>query len=294
MRRTAASLVVTALVAASALAGAAPALAAHRSAGTASTKYYYLSLGDSLSQGVQPNSQGVDVETRAGYPDQLFQALRPGNPLLHLVKLGCPGETTHTMIKGGLCSYPDGSQLAQAVRFLKAHQGHVQLVTIDIGANDLNPCVVLKTVAKIAACLSKVVPQTIKNLTTIMAALRGATATPVEIVGMNYYVPELAEWLIGTPAARQIAKAGVLLGKGFGEALAQVYAAFKAPTADVYDAFHTADFNHKVFVPAFGRIPRDVAYVCSLTWECTKFQNEHANRLGYGVIADAFLTILLG
>jgi hypothetical protein len=36
-------------------------------------------------------------------------------------------------------------------------------------------------------------------------------------------------------------------------------------------------------------IPRDVAYICSLTWECTKFHNEHANRLGYAVIASTFL-----
>ena len=294
MRRTAASLVVSALVVTSALAGAAPALAASRHTGAATTKYYYLSLGDSLSQGVQPSVNGGDIKTRAGYPDQLFQALKPGNPLLHLVKLGCPGETTTSMMKGGICTYPAGSQLAQAVRFLKQHQGHVQLVTIDIGANDLNPCVVLPTLQQIAACLSQVIPQTLQNLTAIMTALRGATTTPVEIVGMNYYVPQLAEWLLGTPTARQIAKGAVALGKGFGDALAQVYAAFKAPTADVYTAFRSADFTHKVFVPAFGMIPRDVAYVCSLTWACTKFHDEHANRLGYGVIANAFLTVLLG
>jgi hypothetical protein len=86
----------------------------------------------------------------------------------------------------------------------------------------------------------------------------------------------------------------VLLGQVFGNDLSQVYTAFKAPVADVYDAFHTAEFNQKVFVPAFGMIPRDVAYICSLTWECTKFHNEHANRLGYGVIASAFLAADLG
>jgi lysophospholipase L1-like esterase len=293
MRRIAASLVVTALVAASAVAAAAPALATHRPAGTATQKSYYLSLGDSLAQGVQPTDNGTDVETQAGYANQLFTALRMTNPTLRLFKYGCPGETTKTMIKGGICSYPAGSQLAQAAEFLKTHH-RVQLVTIDIGANDLNPCVVLKTLQQIAACLSKVVPQTLKNLTTIMATLRAASPTPVEIVGMNYYVPELAEWLLGTPTARAIAKASVTLGKGFGNALAQVYAAFKAPTADVYDAFHTAQFSQRVLVPPFGVIPRDVAYVCALTWECTKFHNEHANRLGYGVIAKAFLDTLLG
>jgi lysophospholipase L1-like esterase len=170
----------------------------------------------------------------------------------------------------------------------------VQLVTIDIGANDLNRCVTKPTLQQIVLCLSKVIPQTVRNLTTIMATLRAASPTPVNIIGMNYYVPQLAEWLLGTPAARTLAKDSVLLGKGFDDALAQVYAAFKAPTADVYDAFHTADFSQKVLVPPFGLIPRDVAYICSLTWECTKFHNEHANRLGYGVIAKAFLDTILG
>ena len=32
---------------------------------------YYLALGDSLSQGVQPDMAGANVETRQGYADQL-------------------------------------------------------------------------------------------------------------------------------------------------------------------------------------------------------------------------------
>ena len=49
-----------------------------------------------------------------------------------------------------------------------------------------------------------------------------------------------------------------------------------------------------VTVPAFGKVPRDVAYLCSYTWQCTAFQDEHANELGYGVIANAFLKVILG
>ena len=72
---------------------------------------YYLALGDSLSQGVQPDMAGANVETRQGYPDQLYAALRSGHPGLQLVKFGCPGETTSTMINGGICRYPGGPQL---------------------------------------------------------------------------------------------------------------------------------------------------------------------------------------
>src|SRR6266446_6214469 len=43
---------------------------------------YYLSLGDSLSQGVQPAPTGVDVATSRGYPDQLVARLRGELPHL--------------------------------------------------------------------------------------------------------------------------------------------------------------------------------------------------------------------
>jgi lysophospholipase L1-like esterase len=302
MRRIAVTLATASLVASAAVAGAVPAFAArtgparHHQAAPAQ-RTYYLALGDSLSQGVQPNPAGVDVETRQGYPDQLYTALKITSPNLRLVKLGCPGETTTTMIKGGICTYPDGSQLAQAAAFLKAHQGKVQLVTIDIGANDLNPCVVLTSITKIVKCLEKVIPVTEKNLAQIMATLRAATATPVAIIGMNYYVPELAGWLKGTKAARTLAKDSVLLGKVFGDDLAAVYTKYQAKVANVYAAFHTGQFKPRVILPPFGKVPRDVAYICAYTWECAappRGPNEHANRLGYAVIASAFLQAILG
>jgi lysophospholipase L1-like esterase len=291
MRRITAVFAVACVVTTAALAGALPALASHRP--TAAPRAYYLSLGDSLSQGVQPNSSGADVETTSGYPDQLFTALHMGNPRLHLVKLGCPGETTATMIHGGLCTYKRGSQLAQAAAFLKSHPGHVQLVTIDIGANDLNPCVVLTNLTKLVKCLEKVIPVAVKNLATILSALRAATRSPLPIIGMNYYVPELAGWLKGTKAARALAKDSIALGQAFNNDLGQVYAKFGVTVADVYSAFHTGDFKDRVVLPAFGSVPKDVAYICYYTWECAqppRGPNEHANRLGYAVIANAFLS----
>jgi lysophospholipase L1-like esterase len=255
---------------------------------------YYLSLGDSLAQGVQPNSQGVSVETNQGYPNQLNTALRQTNPYLRLVKMGCPGETTATMIDGGICSYSQGSQLAQAVAFLTKHASQTRLVTIDIGANDLNPCVVLTSTAKLLKCLSKVIPQTVTNLGQIMAELRAAD--PGTIIGMSYYVPELAGWLKDTKAAQDLAQASVVLGKAFNKDLGGVYKKFGAPVANVFAAFKTGDFTDMVTTPQFGTIPLNVAMLCSYTWECAQppvGPNEHANVLGYGVIATSFLTTYL-
>ena len=112
-------------VAAAVAACSGPATSARSQAGTVPATYY-LALGDSLSQGVQPDAAGTSVETEQGYPDQLYAMLHPGQPALQLVKLGCPGETTATMIHGGICRYRGGSQLAAAVAFLNAHRGQVR------------------------------------------------------------------------------------------------------------------------------------------------------------------------
>ena len=209
------------------------------------------------------------MESKQGYPDQLFTALRLGNPALKLVKLGCPGETTGSMIKGGICSYPAGSQLAQAAAFLASHRGHVQLVTIDIGANDLNPCLALTNINAIAVCLQGVFPQIQANLTTIMNTLTTAGGSGVPpVIGMNYYDPELANWLKGTPAAKTLAKDSIVLAEAFGNPLSGVYTAFGAKVADVFKSFHTAQFAARVTLPAFGKVPKDVGYICSYTWMC--------------------------
>ena len=298
MRRIATTIAVaTVVVATGAVAGGVPALAATHGAKATTASSFYLSLGDSLAQGVQPNAQGVSMETNQGYPDQLFTALHLGNPTLKLVKLGCPGETTVTMIDGGICSYSTGSQLKQAVAFLAQHKGHVQLVTIDIGANDLNPCLGLPTLSQIAACLVKVFPLIQANLEKIMNALTTASGSgPVPpIIGMTYYDPELANWLKGTPAAKQLAQASIALAQGFGNLLSGVYTHFGAKVADVFKTFHTTQFTARVTLPAFGRVPKAVGYICSYTWMCAAppvGPNIHANQLGYGVIANTFLDVI--
>ena len=137
------------------------------------------------------------MPTDQGYPDQLYAMLHPGRPGLRLVKLGCGGETTATMIHGGICSYPGGSQLAAAVAFLRAHPGRVSLVTIDIGANDANGCFFRLSLSRVAGCIGSAVPHIGGNLTTIMRALRAAGGRQLRIIGMSYYVPELAVWRDG-------------------------------------------------------------------------------------------------
>jgi lysophospholipase L1-like esterase len=251
---------------------------------------YYLALGDSLSQGVQPNLRGASVSTPAGYPDQLYAMLHPSRPGLQLVKLGCAGETTRTMIHGGICRYAGGSQLAAAVAFLHAHRGHMSLITLDIGANDPGSCMTRPSVAQLATCVARFIPQATGNLATIVRKLHQASPG-TRIIAMNYYLPALGAWRHGL-GGQLLARASELVTDGYNHLLTHVYQANGVRVADVFSAFHTASFSPQVSVPRFGSLPRNVAAICQWTWECAagpRGPNIHPNETGYQVIAHAFL-----
>jgi lysophospholipase L1-like esterase len=253
------------------LAGALPALAGGQTA-------YYLALGDSLAQGVQPNLSGASVETTQGYADDLYGLYRAEVVGLQLAKLGCPGETTTTMIHGGIC-YPAGtSQLDRAVAFLRSH--HVVLVTIDIGANNVLPCVGLSGID--TGCINQGVGEVAHDLPYILQQLRAAAGAGVPIVAMNYYDPVLAEWLQG-PAGQALAKQSVQFTVFFNNVLESIYAAAGVPVADVQAAFQTTTFT--------PGLPLNVTLICAWTWMCAPSPvgpNIHPNAVGYWVIAGTF------
>jgi lysophospholipase L1-like esterase len=253
---------------------------------------YYLSLGDSLAVGVQPTVTGASLPTSSGYPNRIYSVLRAHDPDWRLVQLGCSGETTHTMIHGGTCRYPAGSQLDQAEQFLRSHRGHVGLVTIDIGANDPNNCIIGPVpVSKITACMGNSINETLSDLRTIMGGLRSAAGPDVKILAMSYYVPELAGWLYGMDG-KEIAVLTERLVAVYNRLLAGIYGRYGAQVANVFGAFHSSDFTDKVRLGRLGLVPRNVATICEWTWSCARSPrgpNEHANDTGYGVIALAFL-----
>ena len=251
---------------------------------------YYLALGDSLSQGVQPNAAGASVETAQGYPDLVYNRLRRDHPALKLSQLGCPSETTKTMMHGGICRYHGGSQLAAAVAFLRAHRGHVLLVTIDIGANDPESCGSQPSLGTLVSCIGQT-PEAAANLSTILATLRAAAGQDVRIVGVSYYLPVLAEWRKGM-LGQVVARASEGLAAAYNSLLNNAYAKADIGVADVFGAFDTTDFGDQVTLPGIGSVPRNVAMICQLTWECApppRGPNQHANPAGYQVIANAVL-----
>jgi len=281
--------VATAAVAGVLLAAAAPGSAPAASSDS-KAPVYYLSLGDSLAAGEQPTLPPGQNFGDEGYADQLYAIEHATIPNLQLVKLGCGGESTASMITAvpavevpGIgpvpyegrgdhyyCSYPHRSQLAEAVNFLHAHHGFVSVVTLDIGANDLSQPGPAAGRAQIKA-----------NLPVILAALRDAAGPDVPIIGMNYDDPFLVAWFSDPAALPAEARSAA----AFNTMLESIYTAAGDPVADVATAFSTTDFT------LVGGIPLDVQRICQWTWMCASpplGPNVHPNTAGYGVIAQAF------
>jgi len=257
---------------------------------------YYLTLGDSLAWGYQPDSAGNGVESGHGYADDLAAYLREhGNRDLHYVNLSCPGETTGTMLNGG-CPDLAGSgqsytvQENAAVAFLKAHPHARILVTLDIGANNVDGC--LSGGSLDAACVAEGVASAGTQLPEILAELKAAAGHNVSFVGMNYYDPFLAEYL--TSGGQTLAEESVTLSTTFDGVLGAGYAAFGVPVADVSSAFQTADFTDTTSLGG-TTVPVNVARICEWTWMCAAAPvgpNIHANDAGYAVIARTFEALL--
>jgi len=266
---------------AAALAWSAPAASA-----SAPEKVFYLSLGDSLAQGNQPiggpHSGTGEAGYNHGYADELFKTARDAQSgTLRLVKLGCGGENTTSMITGGGCQYSAGSQLAAAVEFLDEHAGQIAFVTIDLGANDAFDC------GGDPTCF---VPQIEHNLPIILSTLRAHAGPDVPIVGMTYYAIDNIAWF-EDPVAGQIAAARTAL---FNDRLERLYTSNSALVADVEGAFAVTDFATFVNLPGAGLVPLSVYNTCTLTWWCTPppHISIHANTDGYQRIAEAFAEAL--
>jgi lysophospholipase L1-like esterase len=224
-------------------------------------KSVYLALGDSLAFGYQQAKFNENLPTEdpavynTGYVDDFAKDLKSTDPRIQTVNLGCPGETTDSLLGLAPCIYHPpfalhfnytGSQIAAALAVLRAHPGQVSPVTIDIGANDVLGGA---SFAHVQA-----------NLSTILAKLRGA-APYTEIIVLGYYNP-----LIVTIPGSDVVAAQ------FNSVLAQTAAKYRARFADPLPVFN----------PAVNEIPT----ICSLTLMCTPLHDIHASDLGYQKLAD--------
>ncbi len=289
IRKTGTALVLLALLGFAPSAGVSPANAAEPNG-----SHYYVSLGDSLAAGSQPAIVSDSDQTNEGYADQLYASLHERDPKLRLLKLGCGGESTTSMIYG-LSAAPEptcdprvykrryphgGTQLREAVSFLHAHRQFVDLVTIDIGANDVIHGAGLPAIEA--------------NLPVILATLRDAVGPGVPIVGMTLHDPFLAFiWFTSFELDALQAEANSHVVNG---AFEQIYGSFGDPVAEVDQAFS----NNDTTIQPNG-LPLDVSRICEWTWTCIVGEScgwtfacfdPHPNATGYGVIARAFVEAL--
>ena len=156
---------------------------------------YYLVLGDRSRPGTQP---GSGVDRRAGYAGGVLAGIRVREPKTHLVNLACPGERSTTMVSGGTCAYDEGSQLDQALEFLHAHGRYTRVITVQVGANDVQRCVDRATLA--STCPASRPGWPTSPLPPDDPGQLRAEAPDAQVIVLNYYNPFLAAWLTGNTA----------------------------------------------------------------------------------------------
>lgn len=209
------------------------------SVGRPGARSYYVALGDSVPVWDGSHSYAHLLENH-------YVASIPG---LTLKDMAVSEATTTSML--------DGGQYQAALRFLHQHAGHIALITIDIGGNDVVHCATPTGIDM--TCITNGLASVKKNLTTMLAGLAPA-APSVRVIGMNYYDPYLGDWL-GGGATRTLALGSLAVVAELNSDLESVYGG-PAVTADVQDTFKTAD-DVSMVGSAWGRIPVDVDRACS-------------------------------
>jgi len=230
-------------------------------------KQHYLALGDSLAFGFQPNGDFTH-----GYVTDLFNKLHEEG-VKDVLNLGCPGETSTTLIHGGICPYsPFSSQLTAALYFLQKNAGNVSPVTLDIGANDVlqntvppscmvNVPVFNAHLETLDANLKQVILPQLKEALEVKGKVTG------NIVMMNYYDP-LQNFCPNTvPFTQKLNRHLAADVQGFGSIV------------NVFRSFGGA------------KIPNP--NICSYTWICSVYHDIHPMTKGYSVIAETFEDAIL-
>ena len=248
---------------------------------------YYVSLGDSYSVGYQPGKGATP-----GYTVVVAKATR-----LKLVNFGCGGATTTSIVSStgcpdvlphtaGAVPYPTTTQEAAAEAFLTAHRGHIGLITVSIGGNDVTSCA---TQANPIPCVGTAVTGITKNVTGLAQALRADAGPRVPLIGLTYPDVILGAYVYpkhpASASTISLANLSVTAFKALiNPALMKAYAAGGGTLVDVTKATGAyLPLTRTVRVHPYGTVPVAVANVCSLTWFCAQ-GNIHATTKGYTLI----------
>jgi lysophospholipase L1-like esterase len=231
----------------------------------------YLALGNSLVVGVGASSPAV-----TGYVPQLYELLRqqlacqpagrPSCRSLALRNLGVGGATSTTLL---------ATQLPEAVAELQARNhdpnphNDVQVVTIDIGGNDLfgvvsSSCAAGPTPECAALILARLQTFAV-NFTQILGQLRAAAGPDTVIVAMTYYNPLPSCRLASlAPLADAVLEGGLGVTVGLNDLVRSIAAATGVLVAETYgrlgpgdlvggsDCLHPNDAGYQLITAAFA------------------------------------------
>ncbi|MBV9093755.1 MAG: SGNH/GDSL hydrolase family protein [Streptosporangiaceae bacterium] len=193
-----------------------------------------------------PPPNYYDPRSFVGYPEDVAQALH-----IRVSNASCPGETTASFLVPGALSngcenspgssigyrtqYPlhvqyQGTQMQYALKYLAVHR-HTQLVTIDIGANDVFLC--QETTADRCASTAEfqaVLREIGANLTIIYTLIRDVAQYHGLLVALTYYSLSYSDptQVAGTEALDSVIAS---VTEKFGGKVADGFAAFEGPSA---------------------------------------------------------------
>ena len=199
----------------------------------------YLALGDSIAFGYNPLVIPVNLDDYVGYPEIVSDAIHR-----KVANASCFGESSGSFLVSGapdagcaqwraalpLKVFYSGTQMRYALDYLEVNLKKTDLITIDIGVNDLG--VLLASCNFDLTCASAALPGTLaayaQNLGIIFGGIRAAGYTgPIVAV-----TPYAANYNDPVEVTGLIALDGVLT---------QMASAFDVQVADTFSAFFAAD-----------------------------------------------------
>jgi lysophospholipase L1-like esterase len=263
---------------------------------TRSSSGFYLVIGASAAKGFEPiGTMGPrgpnEAATDNGYANDLDAMLAAKGSSLTLDNIACPGETIQTFVNGGDACSPSLSQLDRAEKLLRHNSGENGVVTIDVGFNNIRPCLQFSNVD--ASCVASSVQLIDQYLPKALAGLQKAAGPGVTLVGVPYGDPFLGHYVaptLGPANATATLRAMTTLDA----ALDRAFRAANIRIAPVVTALKTSDA--KMTGEYEGRLlPQNVAMACETTWMCRAAPwgpNDHPDNEGYSIIAKAIEGVL--
>jgi lysophospholipase L1-like esterase len=256
---------------------------------------FYLDIGASESLGFQPT--GIvghnGARTNTGYANDLIQREAIDGVTLNLYQVGCPGDTPQSVLdttEKDACYEPPTTQLTKAVSYLKAQSGP-GLVTIDLGFNDVRPCLEQNPVNQI--CLAAGIAAVGVDLPKVIAQLKAAATSQTHFVGIEYADPYLGYYLNG-PGGPAEATSTLVGMDQLDTMLGAIYTNAGIPIANVPQVFEIND-NTPVTLDNIGTVPTNVEKACQLSWFCYSSPfgpDDHPDDAGYSLIASAIQAAL--